>query len=212
MYSDGIHGGYFTFADHVFPLSIVFKYAFVPLPIIGSIYPLARQYGGIAQDIPAPIYQEYRKGLLGIMAKYPNIIYANGHEHNLQYFENPDVNAYFITSGSGCKTQHVKPGKGGDALFSDKEKGYARLNYYDDGQVWVEYLVPNDSDKGQTARRVYRQQVYGNLGRGRATAKTKGPGGPVQQEKPDPGRVQGMGAPANTANTRKGNQSKDDLE
>jgi hypothetical protein len=212
MYSDGIHGGYFTFADHVFPLSIVFKYAFVPLPIIGSIYPLARQYGGINQDIPSPIYQEYRKGILGIMGKYPNIIYANGHEHNLQYYENPTVNGYFITSGSGCKTQHVKPGKGGDALFSDKEKGYARLNYYDDGQVWVEYLVPNDSDKGETARRVYRQQVYGDLGRGRATAKTKGPGGPVQQEKPDAGRVQGMGAPANTANTRKGNQSKDDLE
>jgi|GEM_PF-44489 len=211
MYSDGIHGGYFTFADHVFPLSIVSKYAYLPLPIIGSIYPLARMYGGVAQDVSAPVYQAYRKGLLDIMARYPNIIYANGHEHNLQYFENPAVKGHFITSGSGCKTQHVKPGKGGDALFSDKEKGFAKLNYYEDGQVWVEYLVPNDADQGKTARRVYRQQVYADRTLGRQVA-TAGPGGPVQQLKPDAGPVQGTLAPANTRQTRKGRQSKDDLE
>ena len=149
LYSDGIHGGYFTFADHVFPLSIVAKYAFLPLPGIGSIYPLARKYGGISQDLAYPAYQNYKKNLLAIFAKYPNVIYANGHEHNLQYFEDEGARAHFITSGSGCKTQHVKDGPGGGALFSDKEKGFARLNYYDDGQVWVEYVIPNDSDHGQ---------------------------------------------------------------
>jgi hypothetical protein len=204
LFSDGIHGGYFTFADHVFPLSIVQKYAFLPLPIIGSIYPLARKYGGISQDIPHPAYQAYKKNLLDIFAKYPNVIYANGHEHNLQY---TDVGTgHFITSGSGCKTQHVKPGVQGDALFSDKEKGFARLNYYEDGQVWVEFLVPNDADQGKTARRVYRQQVYANLGRGTAMASTKGPGGAVNTLKPDAGAVQGTSAPASTGRTRKGNQ------
>ena len=211
LFSDGIHGGYFTFADHVFPLSIVAKYAFVPLPIIGSIYPLAREYGGIAQDISYPAYQDYKKNLLALFAKYPNVIYANGHEHNLQYYDEVTTKSHFITSGSGCKTQHVKPGKGGDALFSDKEKGLARLNYYDDGQVWVEYFIPNDANKGQTARRVFRKQVYAELGRGKATASTDGPGGAINQGKPDAGPVQGTRAPANTAQTRKGNQSKDDL-
>jgi len=210
LFSDGIHGGYFTFADHVFPLSIVQKYAFLPLPIIGSVYPLARKYGGISQDIPHPAYQAYKKGLLDIFAKYPNVIYANGHEHNLQYIDYGT--GHFITSGSGCKTQHVKPGKQGDALFSDKEKGFARLNYYDDGQVWVEFVIPNDADRGKTARIVYRQQVYGDLGRGAATASTKGPGGAVNTLKPDAGSVQGTSAPAGTGRTRKGNQSKDDLE
>jgi len=199
LFSDGIHGGYFTFADHVFPLSIVAKYAFLPLPILGSIYPLARKYGGIAQDIAYPAYQDYKKSLLDIFAKYPNVVYANGHEHNLQYYDDARSQAHFITSGSGCKTQHVKPGDGGDALFSDKEKGYARLNYYDDGQVWVEYLIPNDNDQGKTAHRVYRQRVYANLGRG-GLAAAKGPGGPINTTKPGTGR------------TRKGKQSTDDLE
>ncbi|RZL13893.1 MAG: hypothetical protein EOO62_06925, partial [Hymenobacter sp.] len=193
LFSDGIHGGYFTFADHVFPLSIVQKYAFLPLPIIGSIYPLARKYGGISQDIPYPAYQDYKKNLRELFGKYPNVVYANGHEHNLQYYDDPQSKAHFITSGSGCKTQHVKPGAGGDALFSDKEKGYARLNYYDDGQVWVEYFIPSDANQGKTARRVYRQQVYATLGRGAATASTNGPGGKVSKKE-------------------KGKQSKDDLE
>jgi hypothetical protein len=189
LFSDGIHGGYFTFADHVFPLSIVQKYAFLPLPVIGSIYPLARKYGGISQDIPHPAYQKYKKNLLDIFSRYPNVIYANGHEHNLQYIDYGT--GHFITSGSGCKTQHVKPGNQGTALFSDKEKGFSRLNYYDDGQVWVEFMVPNDADKGLTARRVYRQQVYADLGRGKAS--TAGPGGKVSKK-------------------TKGKQSKDDLE
>ena len=192
LFSDGIHGGYFTFADHVFPLSIVAKYAFVPLPVLGSIYPLARKYGGISQDIPHPAYQKYKKNLLDIFSRYPNVIYANGHEHNLQYIDYGT--GHFITSGSGCKTQHVKPGSQGTALFSDKEKGFSRLNYYDDGQVWVEFMVPNDADKGLTARRVYRQQVYADLGRGKATANTAGPGGKVSKK------------------DKKGKQSKDDLE
>ena len=212
LFSDGIHGGYFTFADHVFPLSIVAKYAFLPLPIIGSIYPLARKYGGIAQDIPHPAYQLYKKSLLDMFAKYPNVIYANGHEHNLQYLDDARSQAHFITSGSGCKTQHVKPGEGGEALFSDKEKGFARLNYYDDGQVWVEFLIPNDADQGKTARLAYRQRVYATLGRGGLAAATRGPGGPVNTTKPDAGPVQGTSAPAGTGRTRRGNQSTDDLE
>ena len=156
LFSDGVHGGYFTLADHIFPLSIVRKYAFLPLPIIGSIYPFARKYGGISQDIAHPAYQAYKEGLMTIFNKYPNIIYAAGHEHNLQYFKEGDTHC--IVSGSGCKTQHVKPGDAGSALFSDKEKGFARVNYYDDGQVWTEYFVPEG--KGETARLVFRTPLY----------------------------------------------------
>lgn len=156
IFSDGIHGGYFTLADHLFPLSIVYKYAFVPFPILGSVYPFARKYGGISQDIPHPLYQQYKKGLMDIFAKYPNTIYAAGHEHNLQYFKVD--NLHQIVSGSGCKTQHVRTGRDGDALFSDKEKGWARVNYYNNGEVWLEYWIPND--KGQTGRLVYRQALY----------------------------------------------------
>ncbi|GAA3918728.1 metallophosphoesterase [Hymenobacter algoricola] len=156
IYSDGVHGGYFTLADHFFPVSIVYKYAFIPLPIIGSIYPFARKYGGVSQDIAHPQYQAYKKGLEEIFNKYPNIIYASGHEHNLQYFK---INSWHqIVSGSGCKTQHVRAGSGAGSIFSDKEKGWSRVNYYDNGEVWTEFWVPND--KGETGRLVFRTPLY----------------------------------------------------
>ena len=179
LFSDGIHGGYFTLGDHFFPLSIVYKYAFLPLPIIGSIYPFARKYGGVSQDLAYPAYQEYKKGLMDIFSKYPNIIYACGHEHNLQYFKEGDT--HFIVSGSGCKTQHVKPGDGGGALFSDKEKGFARVNYYDDGQVWTEYFVPEGN--GATARRVFRTPLYAKTTRDVATTAVAVPVTPVEKKK-----------------------------
>ncbi len=199
LFSDGIHGGYFTLGDHFFPLSIVFKYAFVPLPIIGSIYPFARKYGGVSQDLAYPAYQAYKKGLMDIFNKYPNVIYAAGHEHNLQYFK--EGTTHCIVSGSGCKTQHVKPGSGGNALFSDKEKGWARVNYYDDGQVWTEYYVPEGN--GDNARLVFRTALYAKTTRGIAATGAPAPTTPVgKQKKKDKDALVAPAVPTNRPDFR----------
>ncbi|WP_210463241.1 metallophosphoesterase [Rufibacter roseolus] len=154
LFSNGIHGGYFTLTDHLFPLTILRKGWVLPLPIIGSIYPLARKYGGIAQDIPHPSYQAYINGLMTVFSKYDNIVYAAGHEHNLQYFKAGKLP--HIVSGAGCKTQHVK--NGGDALYAEKSQGYARINYYRNGEAWVEFYAKNDDD--EPARLSFRMPMY----------------------------------------------------
>ncbi|RNI30048.1 hypothetical protein EFA69_11060 [Rufibacter immobilis] len=154
LFSNGIHGGYFTLTDHLFPLTILRKGLVLPLPVIGSIYPLARKYGGIAQDIPHPSYQAYINGLLAIFEKYDNIVYAAGHEHNMQYFKQGKLP--HIVSGAGCKTQHVK--NGGDALYAEKSQGYARINYYRNGEAWVEFWAKNDDD--EPARLSFRMPMY----------------------------------------------------
>ncbi|MBC3540930.1 metallophosphoesterase [Rufibacter sediminis] len=154
LFSNGIHGGYFTLTDHLFPLTILRKGWVLPLPVIGSIYPLARKYGGIAQDIPHPSYQAYINGLLKVFNKYDNIVYAAGHEHNLQYFKQGKLP--HIVSGAGCKTQHVK--NGGDALYAEKSQGYARINYYKNGEAWVEFWAKNDDE--EPARLSFRMPMY----------------------------------------------------
>lgn len=153
LVSAGIHGGYFTLADHLFPLSIVFKYAFLPLPIIGSVYPFSRKYGGVTQDISHPQYQAYKNGMEALFKKYPNIVYAAGHEHNLQYQEGPGY--HHIISGAGCKTQHVRDDYGD---FNYKHKGFARVNYYKSGDVWVEFW--SDEGDGDTGKPVFRKKIY----------------------------------------------------
>jgi hypothetical protein len=40
--SYGIHGGYFKIKQHLFPLTEYFPKLYIPLPVIGSIYPITR--------------------------------------------------------------------------------------------------------------------------------------------------------------------------
>ncbi|MBB6609904.1 metallophosphoesterase [Pontibacter sp. Tf4] len=152
--SRGVHGGFFTLKDHIFPFTLLRDWIYMPLPVIGSIYPFARKYGGILQDIPHPRYQAYIQGLYNIFDKYDNIIYAAGHEHALEYFKHN--NAGLIVSGSGCKIQHIKGG--GDAHYAHKIKGFAKVLYYENGEVWTEFWTPEGD--GSTGKITFRTPVY----------------------------------------------------
>lgn len=151
----GEHGGFFTFKDHLFPLTMLYDWMYLPLPVIGSIYPFARRYGGILQDIPHPRYQAYISGLLDIFAKYDNVTYAAGHEHALEYFKYN--NLPHIVSGSGCKTDYVKPG--GGASYVHKVKGFVQVDYHENGEVWGTFWAPTD-DKGEKGEIMYRTLMY----------------------------------------------------
>ncbi|WP_439881133.1 metallophosphoesterase [Pontibacter sp. MBLB2868] len=151
----GNHGGFFTLRDHLFPFTMLRDWIYFPLPGIGSIYPFARKYGGILQDIPHPRYQAYIEGLTNIFSKYDNVVYAAGHEHGLQYFKYNDIP--LIVSGSGCKTQYLK--NGGDYTnYLQSIKGFAKLLYYENGEVWTEFWVPEGD--GSTGKIAYKTQVY----------------------------------------------------
>ncbi len=151
----GEHGGFFTLKDHLFPLTMLRDWIYMPLPVIGSIYPFARKYGGILQDIPHPRYQAYIEGVMSIFTKYDNITYAAGHEHALEYFNFNGVP--HIVSGSGCKVDYVKPG--GGAAYAQTVKGYVRVNYHKNGEAWAEFWVPTD-EKGTTGEIAFRTQLY----------------------------------------------------
>lgn len=154
LFSNGKHGGYFTLLDYVFPLTLVYPKAYIPLPVIGSIYPLMRQYGLSRQDISNKKYQELRSKLLALFEDKPNIVFASGHEHALMLTKFKGQN--FITSGAGSKNSALF--KGNDALFGHGTKGFARLNYYKNGQCWVEFWEPvGDGTKGEL---VYRSPLY----------------------------------------------------
>lgn len=150
----GEHGGFFTLKDHFFPLTMLYDWMYLPMPVIGSIYPFARRYGGILQDIPHPRYQAYIQGLLDIFNKYDNITFASGHEHALEYFKYN--NLAHIVSGSGCKTDHVKPGGGAD--YVQKVKGFVKTTYHENGEVWAEFWAPEG--QGETGTITYRTLLY----------------------------------------------------
>jgi hypothetical protein len=107
LMSNSGHGGNYSVMDHVFPLRLVRDGLYVPLPIIGSLYPYFRQLGGVDQDISHYRYQLLSERLQGVFRRFDNITYTAGHDHNLQLHKT-DVFSHII-SGSGSATMRPRP-------------------------------------------------------------------------------------------------------
>jgi len=133
LYSIGVHGGRFNPWLNLFPLTVVNKYLYIPLP--GFIYTGGRKYFGHIQDIAHPKYEEFRRAVLDITKRYANVIYAAGHEHNLQYAEKEGL--YHIISGSASKTSQIVHNS--DADFGLAALGFARIDFTRNGEVWLKY-------------------------------------------------------------------------
>ncbi|RYY61828.1 MAG: metallophosphoesterase [Chitinophagaceae bacterium] len=125
--SNGVHGGYFTWKQHLFPFTEMRQNLYIPLPVIGSIYPIARSVFGTPQDIPHPAYQNMITKLNSVLDAHPHLVRVHGHEHNLQWIQNDSL-AQLIT-GSGCKTQRVSDGR--DTKYTARNLGFAVLEVSD---------------------------------------------------------------------------------
>ncbi|MFT7588088.1 MAG: hypothetical protein ACI959_000294 [Limisphaerales bacterium] len=153
MHTNGHHGGYFTATDHLFPFTQLSDNLYIPLPIIGSILPLYRKFGGVVQDVPHPLYQELINDISAIVAPFSNFIFVAGHEHSLQYHQ--EGNHHFVVSGSGTKDDFAKRGEG--AYYVRQAKGFAKFSYYTNGEVWLEFILPNED--GTAGIVEYRKQI-----------------------------------------------------
>lgn len=152
IFTSGSHGGRFPLKEHIFPLTAANKNLYIPFPLIGSIYPAYRKYSGSIQDIAHPEYQLMIDNFLALFEKHPNLVYASGHEHSLQYYQHKEQ--HYIVSGSGCKTTHLAhPRKMG---FGHEEKGFTELKYYKDGTVWMEVWIPDGADGKVTFRKMLK--------------------------------------------------------
>ncbi len=154
IYTNGHHGGRFSLKEHLFPLTAFSEDAYLPLPVLGSIHPLYRGVLGNIQDVAHPRYQELRKGLMTAFRSAPNLIYAAGHEHNLQYLIKDSV--HLVVSGAGAKESYF--GRGGKARFGYGRKGFARVDFYPDGATWLSYYVPVEGLP--VGRLVFRRHLF----------------------------------------------------
>ncbi|HSI91446.1 MAG TPA: metallophosphoesterase [Adhaeribacter sp.] len=155
LYSNALHGGKFTLKQHLFPLTAANKKMYIPLPVFGSLYPFYRKFIGAYEDMSHPRYRRMRRRLLQIFHGHHNLIYAAGHDHNLQYFHYKAN--HFIVSGSGSKTTFVK--KGGKATFTHEHKGFFIIDFYHD-QTWLRVLEPGPENEIQE---IFRHRIWGEI-------------------------------------------------
>jgi hypothetical protein len=142
--SYGPHGGYFTLKQHIFPFTDISPNAYIPLPVIGSIYPIARSVYGTPQDLRHPTYSDMvTKISEAIKPVSQNVVFVSGHEHNLEFIKQGGYN--YIICGGGCKTNRVSRNKKSE--FSNQSVGFSVLEISTHNNVTITFYTVTDSVK-----------------------------------------------------------------
>jgi len=131
---------------------------YLPLPIIGSLYPILRRAIGGPQDFSHPKYRSLISALDAVFQTHESrLVYASGHEHNLEYFSEEQV--HHVISGAGSRADYVAAGRG--ARFTYGGQGLIRIRFYTNGEMWLEAW---GSDKTTPeGRLLYHAQMEGPL-------------------------------------------------
>lgn len=152
MHSFGEHSLKFTAKQHLFPLTRLNKRLYIPLPILGSLYPLWRsKWFNSAEDLPHPIYKNLIDKVTEITRKHKNVLFLAGHDHGMQYIEEQHIRQ--IVSGSGSKTSFVQKGK--DLLFRSENQGFCIVDCLEDESLSVQFYIYKDHE----ATLVYKKQL-----------------------------------------------------
>lgn len=148
--SYGTHGGYFSWKDHLFPLTVVKHNLYIPLPVIGSLYPLYRRTFSHPEDLHHPLYKDMIRNVRAVFGDFPNLVHVSGHEHGLQLIDNRQTGLFQVVSGGGAKENYTIKGK--HALFGKAGQGYVVADQMADARMRFTFYV---YDSG-SVREAYR--------------------------------------------------------
>lgn len=145
IYTYGIHGGDYGWKEHIFPFTAAYPNLWIPLPVIGSIYPITRGIFGSLQDVRHPLYRDMADIIEKAMKQHPNPVHVAGHEHSLQLVVNDSIP--YIVSGSGINLSRVKEkNRKGTLLFSSvAEQGFALLEIRKSGAVETKFYTTSSA-------------------------------------------------------------------
>jgi hypothetical protein len=148
LVSGGVHGGHFGLLDHLFPLRAVAPWLWLPLPLVGSLYPGIRQLGVSSQDMPSRAYQRLIAAFRRALADAPPALYAAGHEHNLQVIAGRGVPLELV-SGGGIYGHSGRVVRIRGSLFGRNASGFARLDVPQSGRARLAIVQVDRSGLGR---------------------------------------------------------------
>lgn len=126
MRSLGNYGGRYSFRDNL-----------SPAPILGSILNAHQSNVGGPNDLSNSKLKRFSYHMYNSLYFQSNIIYASGHEHNIQIHKK--VDNILINSGSPVDGSHSPSDYG--TLLHDNKAGYVRINYLASGSVSSDYIT-----------------------------------------------------------------------
>ncbi len=140
LVSGGPHGGYFGWQDHVFPLRNFKSWLWIPLPLIGSVYPIARESGISRQDVSSATYRRMRAALDSAFAGSAPFIYAAGHDHALQVIGGTSAR-YELVSGAGTFGHHYRVTALDSTRYARSASGFMRVDFLRDGRARLGVII-----------------------------------------------------------------------
>lgn len=153
MLSGGPHGGYFSLTDHLFPLRNLNSALFLPLPILGSVIPVARSFGVSAEDLRGGPYERLRSGLDSAFVCAPPAIYAAGHEHGLQILDRGRA-PLLAVSGAGIYGHESALQRLPETRLALATGGFMRVDLLRDGRLRLAVIEATRAGK---PREVYAE-------------------------------------------------------
>jgi tartrate-resistant acid phosphatase type 5 len=142
MRSFGEHGKNLTWKDHIFPLTRKWKNMYLPLPVLGSIFPLLRTtVFNSAEDARHPQYKQLIEDIISATKSHQNIVFIAGHDHGLQYIEDKLITQ--IVTGSGSKRSFIANHP--TLKYVSNQQGFSVLDILDDNTFRISfYAVHSD--------------------------------------------------------------------
>lgn len=135
LVSGGPHGARFGWKEHLFPFREAHRLAWLPMPLVGSIWPLLRAAGAGDQDLPGAAYRHMKASLESAFAAAPPLVFAAGHDHSLQLIRGGSARFHLVSgAGSAANLTWVHPVEG-TLYAAAAAAGWARLDFARGGGV-----------------------------------------------------------------------------
>ena len=154
--SVGPHGGKFSAKNHLFPMTTDVEKGYMPLPGVGSLFLFLRSAGILPQDEANTHYKTLKQAALKPARDNGEFIFVSGHDNSLQYLKSRGQ--HFVVSGSGAKRTATSKK---NAIFSYGQKGFSKIDFYQDGSSFLSFFVSNED--GTEGTEVFRTKIKGPL-------------------------------------------------
>jgi len=140
--STGLRSGYFGIRQHLFPLTDIrgLDKFYIPLPLVGSLYPVARSVLVSRQDMMHQQYQAMVNSMEAVLEGHPYLVRVAGHEQLQQLIYSGSK--YHIVSGAGSGGSRAASSP--ETVFASDEKGFTVMEIGDDKEVNVKFYEVGD--------------------------------------------------------------------
>lgn len=128
--SYGVNGSRSTLKDHVFPLTAANKNLYIPMPVVGSLYPFFRSTFTTPKNLKHPLYKDMVKSIDEVFENFPNLVHVSGRDKGLQLIKNKTVQVV-----SGQEAEHMATRKGKHTLFANTRAGYTIVDMLDNNSL-----------------------------------------------------------------------------